>query len=84
MLFRSRKIKEAIYINICNKGKQIGLEKIMNIEKGFEIDSCWTSITNEMDFSEIMSTNRRSALQGLDDVDTTALETEAILARRRI
>ena len=52
-----RKIKESLYINICNKSRQI--TKIMNIEKGLEIDECWKSITNHIPFATMISDRQR-------------------------
>ena len=37
--WRRGRIKEAIYINAFNPGERI--DRILNIEKGFEIDDSW-------------------------------------------
>ena len=42
-------MKESVFINGFNAGKQV--TKLMNIEKGVDIDTCWDAITNEVDFS---------------------------------
>ena len=39
--WRKRKIKEALFIDSINPGKDILPNKLMNIEKGIEISSCW-------------------------------------------
>ena len=62
MLFRS---------NICEKGKS--LEKILNIEKGLEIDSCWSSITNDMSMARMIRRKSFIAETGVP-VDITTLE----------
>ena len=40
--WKGRKIKEAIYINAINPTSTIKQEKLMNLEKGHELDSIWS------------------------------------------
>ena len=47
-----RKIKESLFINLYNIGKQT--TKLMNIEKGLEIDTCWQAITNDKFLDQFM------------------------------
>ena len=44
--WRRRKIKEALYIDSLNPGKQIS-NKIMNLEKGFDISGCWKEFSSD-------------------------------------
>ena len=39
--WKGRKIKEAIYINSLNPTARIDPSKLMNLEKGFELDPLW-------------------------------------------
>ena len=39
--WRKRKIKEALFIDSMNPGSDILPNKLMNLEKGIEISSCW-------------------------------------------
>ena len=48
-----RKIKESLFINLYNIGKKT--TKLMNIEKGMEIDSCWQALTNDEDFARTVT-----------------------------
>jgi hypothetical protein len=41
-----RKIKESIYINALNPTE--GMQKVMNIEKGYRIDTCWNFFNDEI------------------------------------
>jgi hypothetical protein len=45
--WRRRKIKEALYIDSLNPGKQIS-NKIMNLEKGFDISGCWKEFSSDI------------------------------------
>ena len=39
--WKGRKIKEAVYINAINQTSTAKQENIMNLEKGYELDSIW-------------------------------------------
>ena len=39
--WKGRKIKEAIYINALNLTSTAKQENVMNLEKGYELDSIW-------------------------------------------
>ena len=45
--WRRRKIKEALYIDSLNPGKQIS-NNIMNLEKGFDISGCWKEFSSDI------------------------------------
>ena len=45
--WRQRKIKEALYIDSLNPGKQIS-NNIMNLEKGFDISGCWKEFSSDI------------------------------------
>ena len=40
--WKGRKIKEAIYMNSLNPTARIDPSKLMNLEKGFELDPIWS------------------------------------------
>ena len=40
--WKGRKIKQAIYINSLNPTARIHPSKLMNLEKGFELDRIWS------------------------------------------
>ena len=42
--WKGRKIKEAIYINAIVPTTLMDKEKLMNLEKGFELDSIWKEL----------------------------------------
>ena len=46
--WRGRKIKEAIFINEQNPTKEVNLEKVMNLEKGFALDPIWGDFNAEI------------------------------------
>ena len=45
--WRRNKIKEALYIDNLNPGKQIS-NNIMNLEKGFAISICWKEFSSDI------------------------------------
>ena len=51
--WRGRKIKEALFINSQNPTKMINHKKILNLEKGLDLDPIWSGF-NEA-FREMMS-----------------------------
>ena len=40
--WKGRKIKESIYINSLNPTMKIDPSKLMNLEKGFDLDPIWS------------------------------------------
>jgi hypothetical protein len=40
--WKGRKIKESIYINSLNSTMKIDPSKLMNLEKGFDLDPIWS------------------------------------------
>ena len=45
--WKGRKIKEAIYINALNPSSKMDPKKVMNLEKGFELDPIWSEFNAE-------------------------------------
>ena len=50
--WKGRKIKEAIYINALNPSNKMDPKKVMNLEKGFELDPIWSEFNAE--FRDLM------------------------------
>ena len=46
--WRKRKIKESLFIDCLNPGKDITSKSIMNLEKGREISDCWKEFNPEI------------------------------------
>ena len=51
--WRGRKIKEALFINSQNPARVIDQKKILNLEKGFNLDPIWSGFNES--FREIVS-----------------------------
>jgi len=45
--WKRRKIKEAIYINAVNPAEAMGSNKILNLEKGYDLDPVWSGFNEE-------------------------------------
>ena len=45
--WKRRKIKEAIYINAVNPAEAMGSNKILNLEKGYNLDPVWSGFNEE-------------------------------------
>ena len=45
--WKGRKIKEAIYINALNPSNKMAPQKVMNLEKDFELDPLWSEFNAE-------------------------------------
>ena len=44
--WKGRKLKEALYINALNPSTTTNASKIMNLEKGFELDPIWNEFNS--------------------------------------
>ena len=44
---KRRKIKEAIYINAVNPAEAMRSNKILNLEKGYDLDPVWSGFNEE-------------------------------------
>ena len=45
--WKRRKIKEALYINAVNPAEAMGSNKILNLEKGYDLDPVWSGFNEE-------------------------------------
>ena len=45
--WKPRKNKEAIYINAVNPAEAMGSNKILNLEKGYDLDPVWSGFNEE-------------------------------------
>ena len=44
--WKGRKIKEAVYINTLNLSVTMNPSRVMNLERGFELDAIWSEFNS--------------------------------------